>query len=392
MLGAPAAAAWEPLGGAVFNNPNGTLAEQWRVLHTVEQAIRNAPSGSRVLLSTFLFDIPTVAEALVEAHARQVRVQVVLDGDDADTPESRLVASVVNDDNIDPETGEPPVDAEGNELPWGPDHSFVVFCEGSCRGEGGSTNNHSKFYLFSQTGTARHVVMTSSSNLNQAGAVRGWNDLYVVKGRPGMFSDFAAIHAEMAEDTSGDDDPFREFVREPFTYRFFPTTGDRDPRLEDLSRVECRGATDGAGLNGRTTINVAMFAWGGERGKLLAERLVELDNLGCDVSVIYGAPRKEVADILKTSARQSGIKLWDSRVDQDRDGVVDVRVHQKYTLISGVYAGDTSSWRVHAGSLNWQGALQQGDDFSINIARRATHLQYLDNWQYIAMYGARRIR
>jgi hypothetical protein len=254
------------------------------------------------------------------------------------------------------------------------------------------TNNHSKFYLFSQTGTAGHVVMTSSSNLNREGAIRGWQDLYVVKGRPGMFGDFAGIHAEMAEDTSGDGDPFREFVRTPFTYRFFPTTGDRDPRLEDLSRVRCRGATGGAGRNGRTALNIAMFAWGGERGKLLAERLVELDNHGCDVSVIYGAPRKEVTDILKRSARRGGIKLWDSRFDHNRDGVVDVRVHQKYTLISGVYAGDTSSWRVHAGSLNWQGALNRGDDFSINIARRAAYRQYLDNWRYIARYGARRIR
>jgi hypothetical protein len=391
-ISAPSAAAWEPAGGAVFNDPQGGFAARWRIVQHIDDAVRRTPSGQRILISSYLMDSVSSADALVAAHARGVHVKIVLDGDQGNTAVSRRLAGVLNADNIDPDTGEPYRDENGRALPWGPDRSFVVFCKGSCRGDRTMTNNHSKFYLFSRTGTARNVVMVSSSNLNRGGAVRGWNDALTVKGKPAMFQDYASIFREMAQDTPLDGDRFREVTRGRYTSRFFPLTVYRDPVLEDLARVRCRGATGGAGRKGRTAIHVAMFAFLNERGEQIARRLVELDNRGCDVSVIYGAPSREVADILKRSARRGGVRLWDSRRDLDGDRVPDLRTHEKYMLINGVYAGDTSSWQVHTGSQNWGQTLMNGDDVTLNVESRFIHAQYLANWRSIARYGARRIR
>lgn len=387
---APVAAAWEPAPGALFNNPKGDFDARWRIIHRIDQAVRSAPARSRIMFSTFLMDSRVSADALLAAHRRHVQVQIVMDGDDADTGQARRLARAFNRDNIDPDTGEPPVDAQGQPLKWGRDQSFVVFCKGSCRA--GMANDHAKFYAFTQTGTAKDVVMVSSSNLNEGGAVRGWNDLYVIKDRPAVLQEYAAIHAEMAQDSPHDGDTYREFVNGPFTSRFYPKASGGDPVIEDLGKVRCRGVTAGAGHNGRTAINVSMFAWNSTRGMAIARRLVALDRLGCDVSIIYGAPSRVVRDYLIASARRGGVKLWDSRFDRNGDGLFDLRVHHKYMLINGVYGGDTSAWRVHTGTQNWgRGTLRNGDENTLNVALRSAYAAYLSNWRTVATTAARRI-
>ncbi|HEX4976345.1 MAG TPA: phospholipase D-like domain-containing protein [Nocardioides sp.] len=375
------AAAWEPVEGPVFNNPWGKTGARWKVVNHVLRAVESAPAGSRVLISSFLFDGKRAGDALVRARNRGVAVQVVFDGDDAVSPQARRVARHLNRDNV---------KAAPAPAKWGPDNSFVVHCKGSCRA--GSANNHAKFYVFTRTGSARDVVMVSSSNLNKGGATKGWNDLYVAKSRPQMVEQYTSIHAEMAQDSPSDGDGYRELTSGPFTSRFYPKRRGGDPVMADLSKVSCRGATDGAGVNGRTAINVSMFAWNADRGERIARRLVRLDQLGCEVSVIYGAPSKIVRNILRDSARRGQIKLWDSRYDRNGDGIFDARVHHKYMLINGVYGNDRSAWRVHTGSQNWgRGTLRGGDENTLTVVSRGAYARYMDNWRFVRDVGARRI-
>lgn len=367
----PSASAWEPDGGATFNNPAGTHAEQWRIIDSVDSAVRNARRGSTILISTFLMNSPTSTKALIGAHRRGVHVQIVMDGAHAKNDESRRIARILNRDNG---------LVRGQ---WGPDKSFAVFCQGGCRGSWRGIN-HSKFYVFTKTGTAENVVMVSSSNLNTNAALLGWNDLYTVKERPRMVRNFADVHREMALDIGPGAGRYLEFVDGPFAYRFFPMPSGQDPVFEDLSKVECRGARGGSGRNGRTVINISMFAWSDDRGVRLAQRVVELDSLGCDVSVIHGVMGWQVREILKGSARHGGIELFNSRFDRDRDGGMDFRTHEKYMLISGVYAGDRSAWRVHTGSQNWTSvSLTGSDEATLNITGRAAYVEYKRNWDYI---------
>ena len=385
VLGIPAAAAADPPEGAVFNEPRGTTEARWRIVHTVDEAIRGAVPGSRVLITSYYFDSVSSANALIDAHARGVQVQVVVDGLHATTRQPLRIAQAVNADNIDPATGKPPLDAEDNPMRWGPDNSFVVFCQRSCRNAGGAM--HSKFYVFTETGTSKDVVMVSSSNLNGGGVFKGWNDLYVIKNRPDVLADYSSVFAEMAEDTAMDGDKFREFVRGEYTSRFFPKSSGGDPTYEDLANIRCGGATEGSGRNGRTAINIAMFSWFQTRGVRLAQRVVELGRQGCDVSVIYGAPGKEVRTILRDAARRGQIKVWNSRWI-DRRGRL-VRTHEKYYMVSGVYGDDTSSWRVHAGSQNWVAMSDDADECTINIERRDAYEQYLRNWNQVRAWSTR---
>src|SRR4051794_40888779 len=179
VFGAGAAAAWAPPGGAVFNNPRGGFAAKWHVVQTVNHAIQHARRGSTIMISGYLFDAKSSADALIAAHRRGVHVQIVFDRQHVRSAQSRRVARAMNHDN-----------KPGQPIParWGKDDSFVVFCQGSCRGNAHS--DHAKYYVFTKTGTASNVVMVSSSNLNRGGAVGGWNDLYVAKGRPALVHDY----------------------------------------------------------------------------------------------------------------------------------------------------------------------------------------------------------
>jgi phosphatidylserine/phosphatidylglycerophosphate/cardiolipin synthase-like enzyme len=386
LVVAPSANAWEPPGGGVFNYPQGGHAAAWRIVDTVDAAIKHAPKGSRIMVSSFLMDANRSADALIAARRRGVAVQLVLDGNDGRTGQTRRIARVVNRDNKPRQKG---VNKDGVPLKWGRDESFVVFCKGTCRG-GGDGNNHTKFYLFTKTGSARNVVMVSSSNLNAGGAVRGWNDMYVMKDRLALLRQYASIHAQMAQDRSFGTKNYRQVQAGNITARFFPRPHGGDPVLSDLRQVRCHGATGGAGRGGRTAINISMFAWNSTRGMAIARRLVQLQSHGCYVSIVYGAPSAQVRDYLAASARRGGVKLWDSRVDRDEDGLFDLRVHHKYMLINGVYGGDRSSWRVHAGSQNWgRGTLRHGDENTINIVSRKAYTQYIRNWDSVVKVSRR---
>jgi phosphatidylserine/phosphatidylglycerophosphate/cardiolipin synthase-like enzyme len=378
VVGAGAAVAYAPPNGGVFNNPRGGFAAKWRVITTVNHAIQHAPRGSTIMISNYLFDAKSSADALIGAHRRGVHVQIVFDRKHVHSAQSRRVARAMNHDN-----------KPGQPIParWGKDDSFVVFCDGSCRG--GPHNDHAKFYVFTKTGTASNVVMVSSSNLNRGGAVGGWNDLYVAKGRPALVHDYAVVHAEMSQDKPAAN-RYREYHDGPYTARFYPKPSGPDPVLQDMNKIHCHGATGGAGRGGRTAVNVSMFAWNNTRGVKTARKLIALNRDGCDVSVIYGAPSRQVRDILMNSARHGGIKLWDSRMNLDSDPQFDVRVHHKYMLINGNYGTDSSSWRVHTGSQNWgRGTLRGGDENTLTIATRRAYAQYIRNWDTVANHSRR---
>jgi len=367
--------------GAIFNNPKGSYASQYRLQLHVERSIRATHKGGTILVATFLLDRKQSADALIAARNRGVDVRVVLDGA-IDTVHSRRLQRVLNRDN----------GRKGQQ--WGPDNSFVVQCRGACRGGGHNKNMHSKFYAFSRTRGSNDVVMVSSANLNRGGATLGWNDLFTMTGVNSMYKTYKRVHDEMARDRKVV--PTYIVKRQGrFESQFFPKkTGGRagDPTYQALQRVRCHGAQGGAGTGGRTKINISMFYWGKERGNYIASKLLALDRAGCIVSVIYGAPTNQLASRLRASAHRGGINLYDSRYDRNGNGEVDLRVHTKYMLIGGKYAGDPSSWQVFTGSPNWvDGSLRGGDEVTLQVSGRPAHARYMKNWNYVRTHGARKI-
>ena len=378
-----AAAAYAPPGGATFNTPRpwGGTAARYKIVRTVDAAIRNVrPTAADpqpvIYISQFLLDDKPSVDAMINARNRGVSVRVVLDPDIIGHQANRLT-SALNHDN-------PDVPISSDPATWGKDQSYVLRCNGSCRGGGG--NVHTKFYAFSHTGSVKNVVMVSSSNLNKGGALNGWNDLFVMRQRPKTFAAYAEIHKEMTDQTragSGLD----QVVDGPFTSRFFPmrnATKANDPTMRDLNKVRCHSAF------GRTRINVSMFYWEGTRGAYLASKLINLARDGCVVSVIYGAPSKAVRLQLRSAAVKHLINVYDSRWDLNGDGAYDVRTHEKYVLIKGSYAGDSSAHEVMTGSQNWVGgSLTIGDEVTLNIALKSAYNRYIRNWGVVRNHSRR---
>jgi hypothetical protein len=379
---------YSPPSGAIFNNPRGNAAQRWRIIRTVNAAIRNARPDSRIYISLYMYDSRASTKALLGAHRRGVGVQMVVDHDARNHATKRL-QRIFNRDNIRVKKGQRPKYPNGEVRRMGPDRSFLHFCHQSCR-DGGDPN-HTKFYVFTRTGRTSNVVMVSSSNLNQGGANKGWNDLVVLKNRGALVDDFRRVHREMAEDTSNDHDGFLQFRHKNVVARFYPRKKPSDPVIGDLQRVRCHGARGGAGRKGRTAINISMFRWNNDRGLRIAKQLVAMNRRGCHVNVIYGAPGSKIVDVLKRSARSGGIKLWDSRYDFNGDRAVDLRVHEKYTAIGGHNGKDKSSWSVQTGSANWGRSLHAGDENTLTVYNRKLYRQYMHNWTFIAHNAARRI-
>lgn len=418
------ASAYAPPGGGTFNVPKpwGTSTQHWRIVRHVERAIRATRPRPRdrtpvILITTFLLDRTASVDALVAACRRGVSVRVILDEDIVNRNSKRLIrvlnADNVRDANHDGVPDHPPkagrcnrplrhrVTAETAQLTddqalrsvsrptdspvtWGRDRSYVKRCEGSCRGAGG--NMHSKFYAFSNTGKSRNVVMVSSSNLNRGGAFLGWNDLYTMRNRPKSFAVYRRIHREMTDDDRAGDGKV-QVVDGPYTSRFFPmrrATRANDPTLADLRRIGCRSAL------GRTSVHVSMFYWAGRRGNYLADKLFDLARHGCRVSIVYGAPSRQIAARLRDAARRHLVDLWDSRWDFNQDGFNEVRTHAKYVLVKGRYGSDASSWQVLTGSQNWvAGSLSRGDETSLNIALRSAYADYIADWNDIRRHSRR---
>jgi len=267
---------------------------------------------------------------------------------------------------------------------WGGDKSYAKKCNGSCRGAGG--NMHSKFFAFSTTGTAKNVVMVSSSNLNLGGAALGWNDLYTMNNRPESYAAYRQIHREMTEDSKAGDGKV-EIKDGPFTSRFFPMRNAKksnDPTLDDLNKIRCKSDF------GRTQIYVSMFYWKGKRGNYLASKLLNLAGDGCKVSVIYGAPSVAIAERLRKAAKARRITLYDSRWDFNDDGYNEIRTHAKYVLVKGRFGADRSAYEVMTGSQNWvAGSLSRGDETTLNISLKSAYQDYVKNWNQIRNHSRR---
>jgi phosphatidylserine/phosphatidylglycerophosphate/cardiolipin synthase-like enzyme len=120
-----------------------------------------------------------------------------------------------------------------------------------------------------------------------------------------------------------------------------------------------------------------MYTWSGSRGEDLANKLVELHQGGADVAVVHNGLGASVHDILTAG----GVRLVDSRLDVDGDGVKDFYVHHKYLLIA---QPQSSSWQTWTGSANWNtGSLRRADETTLRINGKSTYDAYLANWNHV---------
>ena len=166
-----------PTAGGLFNNPFGSRSAKHRISKRIEDAINATPTGETIRLAMYSFGRPQSLKAVLAAHNRGVRMQVVLNDHDL-TSEIVRLRQVLGTDATKP--------------------SFVTVCVDGCRMNTG--NQHMKFVAFSKTGATEKALMVTSGNLTGAAGAWQWNDMLTVLDRPTLYRYFTEIFDELAQD------------------------------------------------------------------------------------------------------------------------------------------------------------------------------------------------
>ena len=295
-----------------------------------------------------------LTHALIMAHRRGVSVRVVID---------RL--------NANPRNPNPGFERLTNALKFGqkkrPQNmkSFTRRCVSACRAPGGIA--HVKFYLFSKirktkTKSARDIVMYGSANATDLAAYAQWNDLYTMRGQGSVYREFSRVFKQMTQDRNVDQ-PFLTYQHGNTTLDFYPYKGagtKKDPLMEVLNDIDCKGATDGTGTKGHTRLRIAQTSMWGDRGIMIARRLRVMWQRGCDIKIVYAVLGNNVLWVLRHTTRGK-VPIKQIAQDFNRDGVYDRYLHMKNMGVSGVYAGADQRQRLleRLGQLDVGGAGQR---------------------------------
>ncbi|QWZ06576.1 hypothetical protein KRR39_13460 [Nocardioides panacis] len=363
---AGSAAAWQPDPGAHFNDPWGRTAAQARLVRTFVAAVNHAHRGSTIRVAAYSNDRKDIADALIRAHRRGVHVQMLLN-DNFTSRQTRRIQRALGSDVS--------------------KASFLRICVRSCRGKRG--NLHSKFYLFSQTGTTRWTTMMGSANLTGNGVKIQWNDMYTVNANRPMYDVYSRVFDQMKRDRPLPH-PFRTAtVRGAYTTNVYPrydTTRSDDPIMRRLDQVRCHGAAGGTGIGDRTLIRISMYGWNGVRGRYLADKVAALSWAGCNIRVLHSDGGGYVVGTL----RANGVNVRTASYDRNRNGTVDLYTHEKYMILSGRY-GAKAGWHVWTGSQNWSDIALNGDEVTMHIPRRGAFYEYRKNFDFIWKHHSHRV-
>jgi len=365
------AAAYEPRGGPVFNQPvpNGD-PDTFNIANHITRAIRGVPGKSRrvpnprIKIATYSHDLKGTTDALIAAHRRGVSVQMVINDNWTSRETERMIRRIGKNRNA---------------------RSFVHVCKGACRGVGPRTNQHAKMYLFSRTGRARSVVMTGSANTTGFAAKVHWNDLFTAKRVPNLYKVYVKVFNQMRKD-DGDPNGYLPYRADGYDGYFFPRYGftrAKDPVVDRLNAIRCDAGR--GGVDGRSTIRVNMYAWSGDRGLWIAKKMAELKRRGCNVRAIVSNQGTHVLGEL----RRAGIPVRSASLDLDGNPYNgwenkghEVFTHEKWMTLNGRYKG-TLGKHVWTGSDNWSDLSNNNDEATIHVRGPNTHRRYVKNFDLI---------
>ncbi|HNA99970.1 MAG TPA: phospholipase D-like domain-containing protein, partial [Marmoricola sp.] len=343
---------------------------QFVILRQVNTAIRHAHPGSQIRISSWNVRSPSAVRALIKAHRRGVSVQVIMAKENASrrVPNGlfRKLRKGLRKGN------------QGRAPGMG---SWVIRCHSSCRGTSGIS--HTKYFLFSATGSATSVVMYGSANLTNLSATNQWNTLRTVFDTR-LYHYFANIFAQERTDYPVPA-PFLSADLGGLQMNILPLNqGQQNPILSDLSQVICTGAAPGYG-NGRgaTSIRIAMTATLGKLGISIAQRLHDLQQQGCDIKVVYAVMGNRILATLRAPGPRGGVPIKQVVKDVDHDGVYDYYLHAKVMAISGNLGGNPAASLSVDGSTNWTPVAMVSDETYARAADPdsvARYFRFVDWW------------
>ena len=314
-----------PVAGPVFGDPTARHNE---IITRLLDNIAHTPRGATIQIVGYSFSLGNVATALLDAQARGVNVQVVMDGHSGQwSPAKRLVPALGTD------ITKP---------------SFFVLTHGSARGTGGVT--HQKSWTFSQVGQTPDVVMAGSTNLTGYGTQVQYSDVYVYTDR----SDVYGVYSRLFDLQKRDQPITHPFVSSSFDHGsayFFPKPGTTAATDPALGRIQALPSGPG------TTIAVSQFAWYGPRGLWLAHALADKKRAGATIVVVAG---ESVGAGVKNVLTSVHIPVYRGVYPNGK------RIHTKLMLASydDATGSHTSIW---TGSDNWADQSLRNDDDVLQV-------------------------
>ena len=375
---------WKAPRGPFFNDPHRKKGF-FRIERKVIQTIRHTPRGSTIRIAVYSFDRNPVADALIAAHRRGVKVQMLLNDHQTTSAMRRIRAEIGAKRRAD---------------------SFIYRCKAGCRSTRNEYNNlHSKFYSFSQAGKSKDVIATGSANMMLNADIHQWNDLYFTSGDHELFRQFVSLFNDMRNDYDVRQPP-RFFCGTPtgaacddsvdkHTVWAFPKPSGpkNDLVLDMLGKVQCL-TPDGAGGQKRTRLALSMHTMRGRRGDYLAAAIRQKYAEGCRVRVLYGLIGYHTKRIVGAPTSRGRIPLRstgldynpDDNYDLNHDGKDDLILsyysHQKYLAIQGTYNGVPDSSMVLTGSSNWASLSTGNDEIWLTIRGKRLTRKYVKNFNY----------
>lgn len=348
---------WRPKPGPTFNNPLNK--DSHAINFQIRRAIQQSPKGSHVRLVSWNLRSVLFTADVIAAHRRGVSVQIIMShGLASEQSGSGSYNSIRR------------ALAVGNAKRKPSMRSWIKTCKGACRGKEDRGILHSKFMIFDDVQTAKRVVMSTSANLTETAANRQWNDLWTVVNDREIYDNFVTTFYQMSRDR-WTKPTFRMWGTREQTAWIYPRLGAPTDQVIGLLRpVRCKGVVGKAGKNGRTTIRVAQAVFNGKRGMVIAKRLRQLHDRGCNIKIVYTVMTRGAAAVLAPIPKRHIVQ------DFDGDGAYDRYLHIKAFAISGNYDGDRAGFLTFNGSSNWSGMSTKSDEQGFIIRRKSATRAY----------------
>ena len=375
---------WKAPEGPYFNDPH-RKAGHFRIERKIIETIRHTRRGAIIRIAVYSFDRMPVANALVAAHKRGVKIQMLLN-DHQDTRAMQVIRAEIGTNR-----------AKKN---------FIYKCVASCRSTENEFNNlHTKFYSFTRAGKSEDVMAIGSANMMLNAALHQWNDLYFTSGDHDLFRQFVSLFNNMKKDWDVRRPP-RFFCGTPtgaacddavdkMTVWALPKLSGpkNDLVLDMLGRIQCL-TPDGAGGVVRTRLALSMHTMRGRRGDYLAAAIRNKFAEGCAFRVSYGLIGYRTKQILGAPTARGRIPMrstgmdyntednFDLNNDGEDDLILDFYSHQKYFVIQGTYAGVRGTEMVLTGSSNWASLSTANDELWLTVRGRRVARKYVRNFDY----------
>jgi phosphatidylserine/phosphatidylglycerophosphate/cardiolipin synthase-like enzyme len=376
---------WKAPRGPYFNDPH-LRKGHFRIERRVIDTIRHTRRGSTIRIAVYSLDRMPVARALVAAHRRGVKVQMLLN----DHQYTRAMHAIRRE--IGTNRGR---------------SSFIYRCKAGCRSAQNQYNNlHSKFYSFSEAGRSTDILAVGSANMTLNADIHQWNDLYFTSGDHELFRQFVSLFNDMREDhdtrrppvlfcgTPANGVACDDSVDKHTVWAFPKPSGPRNDLVLDLlGKVQCL-TPDGAGGHTRTRLALNMHTMRGRRGDYLAAAIRQKYAEGCKVRVSYGLIGYHTKRIIGAPTRRGRIPLrstgldfnpdddYDLNKDGEDDLILSYYSHQKYLTVQGTYDGVPDTSMVVTGSANWASITPGNDELWMTVRGKRVVRKYVRNFNY----------